>query len=86
MVAMMKAVVFDRYGPLEVLRIADLPTPGLAPGQLLIEVLAAGAQQFRVSCSYPVRQSCRIPETAADPAAGEACYGAGGSAGGCHSA
>jgi NADPH:quinone reductase-like Zn-dependent oxidoreductase len=34
-------VVYDRYGPPEVLRIEEVPTPSPGEGQLLIEVVAA---------------------------------------------
>jgi NADPH:quinone reductase-like Zn-dependent oxidoreductase len=36
----MKAVVHDRYGPPEVLRVADVPTPVPGAGQVLVEVVA----------------------------------------------
>jgi NADPH:quinone reductase-like Zn-dependent oxidoreductase len=45
----MRAVVFDRYGPPDVLRIADLPDPEPQPGEVLIEVYAAGVQPFDVA-------------------------------------
>jgi NADPH:quinone reductase-like Zn-dependent oxidoreductase len=35
-----KAAVYDRYGPPDVLRIEDVPTPTPAPGQVLVEVAA----------------------------------------------
>lgn len=36
----MKAVVYDRYGPPEVLRIADVPVPKPRAGQVLVRVVA----------------------------------------------
>ncbi|WIM18203.1 NAD(P)-dependent alcohol dehydrogenase [Microbacterium sp. zg-B185] len=36
----MKAVVYDRYGPPEVLRIADIPMPAPRAGQMLVRVVA----------------------------------------------
>lgn len=36
----MKAVVHDRYGPPEVLRVEDVPTPAPATGQVLVRVAA----------------------------------------------
>ena len=38
----MKAVRFDEYGGLDVLRVAEVPQPVPGPGQVLIEVRAAG--------------------------------------------
>jgi NADPH:quinone reductase-like Zn-dependent oxidoreductase len=40
------AVVFDRYGPPEVLRLAELPDPQAGPGQVRVRVEAAGVQPF----------------------------------------
>src|SRR5262245_3154797 len=37
-----KAVQFDKYGPADVLKVADVPQPVLAPGQILVQVKAAG--------------------------------------------
>ncbi|MEU4688259.1 NADP-dependent oxidoreductase [Actinoplanes sp. NPDC023714] len=45
----MRAVVFDRYGPPGVLRIADLPDPEPGPGEVLVRVHAAGVQPFDVA-------------------------------------
>lgn len=38
--AEMRAAVFDRYGPPEVLHIANVPTPSPKPGEVLVRVLA----------------------------------------------
>jgi NADPH:quinone reductase-like Zn-dependent oxidoreductase len=45
----MRAAVFDRYGPHEVLRIADRPDPEPGPGQVRVRVRAAGVQPFDVA-------------------------------------
>ena len=42
----MRAAVFDRYGPPDVLRIAELPDPEPGPDEVLIRVHAAGVQPF----------------------------------------
>ena len=36
----MKAVVYDRYGPPDVLRVEDVPMPTPGAGQVLVEVAA----------------------------------------------
>jgi NADPH:quinone reductase-like Zn-dependent oxidoreductase len=38
----MKAVRFDEYGDLDVLKVIEVPTPEPGPGQVLVEVRAAG--------------------------------------------
>ena len=38
----MKAVRFDEYGDIDVLKVVDVPTPVPGPGQVLVEVKAAG--------------------------------------------
>jgi NADPH:quinone reductase-like Zn-dependent oxidoreductase len=38
----MRAVRFDQYGPVEVLQVADIPEPVPGPGQVLVQVKAAG--------------------------------------------
>jgi NADPH:quinone reductase-like Zn-dependent oxidoreductase len=45
----MRAVVFDRFGPPDVLRIADLPDPEPGPGEVRVRVRAAGVQPFDVA-------------------------------------
>jgi NADPH:quinone reductase-like Zn-dependent oxidoreductase len=42
------AMVFDRYGPPDVLRLAELPDPQAGPGQVRVRVKAAGVQPFDV--------------------------------------
>jgi len=42
----MRAAVFDRFGPPEVLRVAELPDPEPGPGQVRVRVRAAGVQPF----------------------------------------
>jgi NADPH:quinone reductase-like Zn-dependent oxidoreductase len=37
----MKAVVFERFGGPEILRVADVPTPKVGPGEILIRVRSA---------------------------------------------
>jgi NADPH:quinone reductase-like Zn-dependent oxidoreductase len=37
-----KAVQFDKYGPADVLKVADVPLPVPMPGQVLVKVKAAG--------------------------------------------
>ncbi|MBW0253984.1 NAD(P)-dependent alcohol dehydrogenase [Cellulomonas sp. PS-H5] len=38
----MRALVYDRYGPPDVLRLADVPVPEPGPGQVLLETEAVG--------------------------------------------
>jgi enoyl reductase len=45
----MRAAVFDRYGPPEVLHIVDLPDPEPGPGEVRVRVRAAGVQPFDVA-------------------------------------
>lgn len=45
----MRAAVFDRFGPPDVLRIAELPDPEPGPGQVRVRVRAAGVQMFDVA-------------------------------------
>ena len=45
---MTTAAVFDRYGPPEVLRVAELPDPQAGPGEIRVRVKAAGVQPFDV--------------------------------------
>jgi NADPH:quinone reductase-like Zn-dependent oxidoreductase len=45
----MRAVVFDRFGPPSVLRVADLPDPVPGPGEVRVRVRAAGVQPFDVA-------------------------------------
>jgi enoyl reductase len=45
----MRAAVFDRFGPPDVLRVAELPDPEPRPGQVRVRVRAAGVQPFDVA-------------------------------------
>ncbi|MGX6606866.1 NADP-dependent oxidoreductase [Micromonosporaceae bacterium Da 78-11] len=45
----MRAVVFDRFGPPDVLRLTDRPDPEPGPGQVRVRVHAAGVQPFDVA-------------------------------------
>jgi enoyl reductase len=45
----MRAAVFDRFGPPEVLRVVDRPDPDPGPGEVRVRVRAAGVQPFDVA-------------------------------------
>jgi NADPH:quinone reductase-like Zn-dependent oxidoreductase len=53
----MKAVVYDRYGPPEVLRIEDVPRPALQPGEVLVRVHAAAVTRADVATREANRRS-----------------------------
>jgi NADPH:quinone reductase-like Zn-dependent oxidoreductase len=57
----MRAAVFDRYGPPEVLHVVDLPDPEPRPGQVRVRVRAAGVQPFDVGVRRGVMT--RVPVT-----------------------
>jgi NADPH:quinone reductase-like Zn-dependent oxidoreductase len=61
----MRAAVFDRYGPPEVLRVVELPDPEPGPGQVRIRVWAAGVQPFDVGVrrGAMTRIPVRFPQT-----------------------
>ncbi|MGC2240686.1 MAG: NAD(P)-dependent alcohol dehydrogenase, partial [Acidimicrobiia bacterium] len=46
----MRAVVYDRYGPPEVLRVEDVPTPTPGPGQVLVQVAATSVNLADWEC------------------------------------
>ena len=46
----MRAVVYDRYGPPEVLRIEDVPVPSPAAGQVLVKVAATSVNLSDWEC------------------------------------
>ena len=45
----MRAAVFDRFGPPDVLRVAELPDPEPGEGEVRVRVRAAGVQPFDVA-------------------------------------
>jgi NADPH:quinone reductase-like Zn-dependent oxidoreductase len=45
----MRAAVFERFGPPEVLRVVELPDPEPGPGEVRVRVRAAGVQPFDVA-------------------------------------
>lgn len=56
----MRAVVFDRFGPPDVLRLINIPAPPAGPGQVRVSVRTAGVQPFdtlvrRGGIDVPVR-------------------------------
>ena len=53
----MKAIVYDHYGPPEVLRIADVPQPEPKPDELLVRVRAAGVTRGDVHTREANRKS-----------------------------
>jgi NADPH:quinone reductase-like Zn-dependent oxidoreductase len=46
----MRAVVYDRYGPPEVLRVEEVPTPSPATNQVLVQVLATSVNLSDWEC------------------------------------
>ncbi len=46
----MRAVVYDRYGPPDVLRVEEVPTPRPGPGQVLVEVVATSVNLSDWEC------------------------------------
>lgn len=62
----MKAVVYDRYGPPEVLRVEDTPLPTPAKGQLRVKVAATSInlsdwEGLRGSPAYARIGGLRVP-------------------------
>jgi NADPH:quinone reductase-like Zn-dependent oxidoreductase len=47
--AMPRAVRFDHYGPVDVLDIVEVPRPDPGPGEVLVEVVAAGINPGEIS-------------------------------------
>jgi enoyl reductase len=45
----MRAAVFDRFGPPEVLRVAEMADPEPSPGEVRVRIRAAGVQPFDVA-------------------------------------
>lgn len=58
----MKAVRFHAYGEIDVLRVEDVPRPSPGPGQVLVEVRAAGIQPGEVMIRRGARHG-RWPAT-----------------------
>ncbi len=56
----MRAVVYDRYGPPDVLRIEEVPTPTPGPKQVLIEVVATSINLSDWECLRGVPMYARI--------------------------
>ncbi|HET6753024.1 MAG TPA: hypothetical protein VFH23_03610, partial [Jiangellaceae bacterium] len=46
----MRAVVYDRYGPPESLRVDDVPTPSPTTNQVLLRVLATSVNRSDWEC------------------------------------
>ncbi|MGI5214762.1 NADP-dependent oxidoreductase [Plantactinospora sp. CA-290183] len=42
----MRAIAFSEFGPPEVLRLVELPTPAAGPGQVRVRIRAAGVQPY----------------------------------------
>jgi NADPH:quinone reductase-like Zn-dependent oxidoreductase len=55
----MKAAVRDRYGPPEVVRVEEVPTPVPTGDQVLVRVRAAGANRADLDGLYPRWQFTR---------------------------
>jgi NADPH:quinone reductase-like Zn-dependent oxidoreductase len=56
----MRAVVYDRYGPPEVLRIEDVAIPSPGPGQVLVEVVATSVNLSDWECLRGTPMYARI--------------------------
>ena len=56
----MKAIVYDRYGPPDVLRIADVPKPDPKPGEILVKIHAAGVTRADAATRDANRKSGAI--------------------------
>lgn len=56
----MKAAVRDRYGPPEVVRVEEVPTPVPTGDQILVRVRAAGANRADLDGLYPRWQFTRL--------------------------
>jgi hypothetical protein len=68
---MSRAVRFDRYGPVEVLRVAEVEPPTPAAGEVLVEVVSAGINPGEIAiregllhAQWPV--GCQNPAIGAD--------------------
>ena len=56
----MKAVVYDRYGPPEVLRVEEVPAPSPGPNQVLVEVAATSVNLADWECLLGTPMYARI--------------------------
>src|ERR1700755_639495 len=83
---MVKAVQFDSYGDVDVLEVRDVPRPAPAPGEVLVEVKAAGiniseaairsgAVQHLFPATFPSGQGSDLAGGVTDVAAGDAVLG-----------
>ena len=64
----MRAVVYDRYGPPDVLQVEDVPVPSPATGQVRVKVAATSVnlsdwECLRGSADYVARLSRRLGQT-----------------------
>ena len=56
----MKAVVYDRYGPPDVLRVEEVPTPSPGTNQVLVEVAATSVNLADWECLRGTPMYARI--------------------------
>ena len=57
----MRAALYDRYGPPEVLRIVDAPDPSPGPGQVLVDVVAVGLNPIDSKVRRGARPIATLP-------------------------
>ena len=84
----MKAVRFDEYGGIDVLKVVDVPRPAPAQGQVLVQVKAAGINpgeakirdgmlHARWPATFPSGQGSDLAGIVAEPGAGVTGFSAG---------